>query len=81
MTTVTMEANQETAIVTIEIYDDEIPEINEVFNVTISDPTGGAVLGAQSTLPVTILSNDDAHGTVGFKEVGLSCYHALYIYS
>ena len=64
-----MVANQTTAEVTVEIYDDGIPETDETFLVNISNPVGGATLGEQRSILVTILSNDDAHGRIGFKEV------------
>ena len=64
--------NQTAAIVNLEIFDDVIPEIDETFNVTISNPVGGATLGGQIKVPVTILSNDDAHGRIGFDEVHIT---------
>ena len=55
----------------VEIIDDSTPELDEEFNILLSDPTGGAVLGTQSSLPVTVLTNDDAYGLVGFSEVSV----------
>ncbi len=66
-----MEANQASAFVSVVIVDDITPEIDETFHVTIYSPVGGATLGDQIVVPVTILSNDEAHGIIGFIEVGV----------
>ena len=52
-----------------EIIDDSTPELDEEFSISLSQPTGGAVLGTHNSLTVTILTNDDAYGLVGFSEV------------
>ena len=57
------------------IYDDSIPEIDENFDLRIANPMGGAVLGPQSSVTVTIQNNDDAHGVIGFSEVCVVCSH------
>jgi len=49
----------------ITILDDEIEEDDENFAVTLSDPTGGATLGAATTA-VTIEDNDANPGTILF---------------
>ncbi|HKP69659.1 MAG TPA: Calx-beta domain-containing protein [Pyrinomonadaceae bacterium] len=46
----------------VSICNDAIPEANETVSLVLSNPTGGAVLGAQSTQPLTII-NDDAADT------------------
>ena len=53
----------------VEIINDSTPELDEQFSVQLLEPVGGAVLGTQSSLNVTILTNDDAYGLVGFAEV------------
>ena len=53
----------------VEIINDATPELDEQFSVQLSWPTGGAVLGSQSSLTINILTNDDAYGLVGFSEV------------
>ena len=35
-------------------------------------PGGGARIGQSSTIPTTILTNDDAHGLIGFSDDSLS---------
>jgi Ca2+-binding RTX toxin-like protein len=43
----------------IPIVDDSEDEADETVNLVLSNPTGGAVLGAQSTAILTIVDNDD----------------------
>jgi hypothetical protein len=64
--TVTFAPGQTTATVAIPIVDDAEVEGDETVVFTISDPTGGATLGAQTTATLTILDNDEAAGTVAF---------------
>ena len=53
----------------VQVIDDVIPEIDEVFSVQLQYPLGGARLGEQSDTSITILTNDEAHGLIGFAEV------------
>ena len=55
--------------VVVEIINDLTPELDEQFTIQLSVPAGGAVLGTQDSLSVTILTNDDAYGLIGFAEV------------
>ncbi len=50
---------------TIAITDDAIIEGNETVNLTLTNPTGGATLGAQRTAVLTIV-DEDAPGTIQF---------------
>lgn len=56
--TLTIAAGQTTGTVTVPVRGDTTAEANETFQVTLSNPTGGAVLGT-ATATSTIL-NDDA---------------------
>ncbi|XP_038076858.1 adhesion G-protein coupled receptor V1-like isoform X2 [Patiria miniata] len=58
--------------VAITILDDDRPEDDEYFRVVLSNPTGGAELGRQDAVMVDILSNDDAHGIIGFAQDSLN---------
>jgi hypothetical protein len=49
--------------VPIDIIDDNDPEGDETFTVSLSNPTGGAGLGSPKTAPVTII-DDDSPGPV-----------------
>jgi hypothetical protein len=51
---------------TVPITKDTLDENDETFTVTLSNPTGGAVLGTPSSAPVTI-NDDDTAGTLAFS--------------
>ncbi|XP_070543508.1 adhesion G-protein coupled receptor V1-like isoform X2 [Ptychodera flava] len=53
-------------IITVEIFEDNIPEDDEVFEVILDNPNFGLELGSPSRASITILSNDDAFGIVSF---------------
>lgn len=52
---------------TIAIFDDDLPEIDEQFTVGVTLPSGGARIGQQASASITILTNDNAHGLIGFS--------------
>ncbi len=51
--------------VTLEIVPDALDESNEVFTVTLSNPSNGATLGERQTATVTI-TDDDVAGVIAF---------------
>ena len=51
------------------ILEDEIPEDTEMFSVELREPRGGAEIGPNRHVTISILSNDNAHGVIGFAEV------------
>lgn len=53
----------------METFNDAIPEVDEAFQLQLRNVMGGARLGQQSSVAVTILTNDDAHGLIGFADV------------
>ncbi|XP_060091684.1 adhesion G-protein coupled receptor V1 isoform X2 [Heteronotia binoei] len=59
---------QETGIIEITIIDDDIVEFIEMFSVTLLGVTGGARLGDDVLVAVTIPPNDSPVGVFGFKE-------------
>ena len=57
--------------VSVRVLNDAIPEIDESFSIQITSPTGGSILGTQTSLACTILTNDNAHGLLGFQQVSM----------
>lgn len=53
--------------ITIPIINDNISELDETFDLFLSSPTGGAVLGEQDDTEVLISSNDRQPGTFQFS--------------
>ena len=57
----------------IQIYPDTIPEITEEFIAQLSNPTNYAVIHeTNGNITVRILTNDNAHGVIGFSEDSIS---------
>lgn len=55
--TLTFDGGQTSKTVTIPINNDGVPELDETFNLILSDATGGATLGVPNTAVVTISDN------------------------
>ena len=74
--TVTMQSGVASANITIPTIDDTSVENSEQFTVTLSNPTGGASLGTNSTATVTITDNDTAPstspGAIQFSQTSVS---------
>ncbi|XP_076465116.1 adhesion G-protein coupled receptor V1-like isoform X2 [Babylonia areolata] len=64
--TLQLEDGQKAAMINVTLLDDEIQEFEEKFNVTLSNPTGGVLLGNIRTAVVTILKSDFPNGKFGF---------------
>ncbi|MDX2213900.1 MAG: Calx-beta domain-containing protein [Oculatellaceae cyanobacterium bins.114] len=62
---------QTTQTVTIPITNDTDVEGNETVNLSLSNPTGGATLGTQTTATLTIIDNDSP-GTLAFSSATYS---------
>ncbi len=56
--TLTFAANQTRKIFTVPVTNDRLVDGNETINITLSNPTGGAALGAQDIAVLTISDND-----------------------
>ena len=69
--TVFFEANENTTELVVNITNDSDPEFDEVFQVTLLEGEGGAVVGAPVVATVTILSNDDINGVFSFTDSSL----------
>ena len=63
------EPGDKEAIIAVNILDDTVPEEDESFRVQLKNPKGGAEIGINGYVQITILSNDDAYGVVGFAHV------------
>ena len=66
----TFEEGQSSRTTSVMVLQDDLPEDTETFYVTITNPAGGAEIGAQNTITVNILSNDNAHGIIEIAQVG-----------
>ncbi|KAJ0067530.1 hypothetical protein NL108_008007, partial [Boleophthalmus pectinirostris] len=58
--------------IAVNIIDDDIPEVEEYFYVTLKNPKGGAEIGFGGQVTVFIPTNDDAYGVIGFSPDFLS---------
>ena len=69
--TVQFTTGQQRASLTIEIFNDAIPELDEEFTVELVSPSDGLQLGDQISASVTILANDDINGVFSFSNTSL----------
>ena len=58
-------------MVYVHVVEDSEPELDELFRVELSNPTGGASIGSRGVVDVVIATNDNAHGIIGFAQVQL----------
>jgi len=56
--TLTFAAGETLKLLAVSILNDSLKEPNETFRLTLSNPTGGGVLGSRMTATVTIVDND-----------------------
>jgi G-protein coupled receptor 98 len=69
--TVQLIGGQQRAMFMIDIVNDAIPELDEVFTVELESATDGAQIGNQNVITVTILANDDINGVFSFSNTSL----------
>uniref|UniRef100_A0A3Q2PRU9 Adhesion G-protein coupled receptor V1 n=1 Tax=Fundulus heteroclitus TaxID=8078 RepID=A0A3Q2PRU9_FUNHE len=55
----------------VNIIDDDIPEVEELFVVQLKNPKGGAEIGFGGQVTIIVPTNDDAHGVIGFAQNSL----------
>lgn len=60
------------------IIDDDTPEVEEYFKVSLKNPKGGAEIGFGGQVTVIVPTNDDAHGVIGFAQVSRYDTDALF---
>lgn len=70
--TLTFRPGETSLFFTAAINNDNLPEVDEDFRIGLSMPSGGARLGEQTSITMTILTNDNAHGLIGFNDASLS---------
>ncbi|XP_070689817.1 adhesion G-protein coupled receptor V1 [Pempheris klunzingeri] len=58
--------------IAVNIIDDDIPEEQEYFQVSLKNPKGGAEIGFGGQVTVIVPTNDDAHGVIGFAQDSLA---------
>ena len=58
---------------TVSITNDTLPEPDEIINLTLTNPTNQATLGAQDTATITIIDNDKP-GVVQFQKAAYTAY-------
>ncbi|XP_045141134.1 adhesion G-protein coupled receptor V1 [Echinops telfairi] len=71
------EPGDKEAVIVVNILDDVLPEEEESFRVQLKNPKGGAEIGIDSYVKITINSNDDAYGIIAFAQISFSEGQAL----
>uniref|UniRef100_A0A665TER5 Adhesion G-protein coupled receptor V1 n=1 Tax=Echeneis naucrates TaxID=173247 RepID=A0A665TER5_ECHNA len=57
--------------IAVNVINDDIPEVQEYFHVSLKNPKGGAEIGFGGQVTVIVPTNDDAHGVIGFAQNSL----------
>lgn len=65
--TITFAPGDTSSTISVPILNDKVPEGDETFTVTLTDPSSDSVLVSPSTITVIIGVNDNAGGVVGFQ--------------
>ena len=67
--TLTFAQGENTKEVSVAIINNKVPRTDVVFYLVILNTTGGADIGDQSLVNITVLSHDNAYGLIGFANV------------
>ena len=62
------------------ILNDNMPELDETLTIQLVNVSGGAMVGDNRQVIVTVLTNDDAYGAIGFAEVKLIVLLHAFLY-
>ncbi|XP_075398780.1 adhesion G-protein coupled receptor V1 [Tenrec ecaudatus] len=65
------EPGDKEAVIVVNILDDVFPEEEESFRVQLKNPKGGAEIGIDGYVKITINSSDDAYGIIAFAQNSL----------
>ncbi|XP_026199339.1 adhesion G-protein coupled receptor V1 [Anabas testudineus] len=57
--------------IAVNIIDDDTPEVQEYFRVSLKNPKGGAEIGFGGQVTIIVPTNDDAHGVIRFAQNSL----------
>ncbi|KAI2664431.1 Adhesion G-protein coupled receptor V1 [Labeo rohita] len=57
--------------IAVNVIDDDVPEEEEHFRVSLKNPKGGAEIGFRGQVTMFIPANDDAYGIIGFAQNSL----------
>ena len=63
---------EKTKTVAVPIINDTSYELNETINLTLSNPSGGVIIGSQKTATLTIIDNDAKPGAIAFNSSNYS---------
>ncbi|KTG21902.1 hypothetical protein cypCar_00006410, partial [Cyprinus carpio] len=57
--------------IAVNVINDDVPEEEEHFRVSLRNPKGGAEIGFRGQVTLFIPANDDAYGIIGFTQNSL----------
>ena len=79
MKTITFLPGQTKVQTSLTILNDQEAENTEVLVAELANPRGGAEIGSNRAVTISILSNDDGHGIIEFAEVMIATTLEHYI--